>query len=156
MPSGWRIVKARHAAAAFSGEGARLNGGGWNSPGVAMVYLSAHQSLAALEIFVHLRPLLPRDDYVIFAVEWADGLTSSLNERDLPADWRVSPPGPSTAAIGDEWAKSGRSAVLALPSAMIPAETNFLLNSAQRDFRRIKIGKAAPFLFDPRLIEMTR
>jgi len=50
----WRIVKARHATTAFNGEGARLNGGRWNSPGERVVYASATKSLAALETLVHL------------------------------------------------------------------------------------------------------
>ncbi len=55
MPlSVWRLVKAKHAAEAFSGEGARRFGGRWNERGTAIVYLGGSLSLAALEIFVHL------------------------------------------------------------------------------------------------------
>src|SRR5262245_29579658 len=50
----WRIVKARHAANAFDGEGARLEGGRWNSPGTPTVYTSQSAALAALELLVHL------------------------------------------------------------------------------------------------------
>ena len=34
----WRLVRQRHAATAFSGEGARIFEGRWNSAGVPVVY----------------------------------------------------------------------------------------------------------------------
>ncbi len=153
MPSGWRIQKARRAASAFTGEGARRFGGRWNSPGGAIVYLSEHQSLAAFEIFVHTRPLSPRDAYVIIQVEWEDRLMKTLTTSQLPPTWRSHPPDPGTAAVGDRWIKTQRSAVLAVPSAILPAETNFLVNPAHPDFRRLHIHKAVPFEFDPRLLQ---
>ena len=50
----WRIFKPKHEATAFTGEGARLYGGRWNSKGTSMVYAASSQSLAALELLVHL------------------------------------------------------------------------------------------------------
>ena len=153
MLSGWRIGSARHAKTLFSGAGARRYGGRWNSPGRPLVYLSEHQSLAALEIFIHTQPLSPRNPYVVIAAEWDEALTERLSERALPADWRTSPPGAEAAALGDRWVKEARSAVMAVPSAIIPTETNYLLNPAHPDFRRIRIYKPTPFVFDPRLLQ---
>ena len=113
MPSGWRIDKPRRNA--FSGEGAKRFGGRWNSPGVAVVYLSEHQSLAALEIFVHLQPLLPHDKYLAYFVEWDEAQMEQLSAKKLPPDWRASPPGPATMQLGDQWVAEARSAVLARP-----------------------------------------
>ncbi|MEO6970098.1 MAG: RES family NAD+ phosphorylase, partial [Chthoniobacterales bacterium] len=67
-------------------------------------------------------------------------------------NWRTSPPEPANLAIGDEWAKARGSLILAVPSAIIPEEVNFLLNPAHPDFRRVKIPKPVPFHFDPRLV----
>ena len=82
MPSGWRIDKPRRNA--FSGEGAKRFGGRWNSSGVAVVYLSEHQSLAALEIFVHLQPLVPHDKYLAYFVEWDEAQMEVLSAKKLP------------------------------------------------------------------------
>ncbi|CAN5557828.1 RES family NAD+ phosphorylase [soil metagenome] len=150
MPSGWRIDKPRRQA--FSGEGARRFGGRWNSPGVAVVYVSEHQSLAALEIFVHLQPLLPQDKYLANRVEWPAALMEELPAKKLPTDWRASPPGPATMQIGDQWVRAARSAVLAVPSAILPAERNFLLNPAHPKFRQLRMHKPVEFTFDHRLI----
>lgn len=151
MPEAWRILKEKHAAKAFSGEGARLFGGRWNSRGVPLVYTSSTKSLAALETLVHLNPPV-LFDYVAIRIEFDEALIETVPPKSLPADWRVEPPPPSSKAVGDRWVREGRSAVLALPSVIIPAELNYLLNPAHPDFRKISIGKPEPFAFDPRLL----
>jgi RES domain-containing protein len=153
MPIGWRLLKSQRTGSAFSGEGARRWRGRWNSKGTPIVYLSEHQSLAALEVFVQMRPLSPADDFAIISAEWEPDLMETLSAPALPKNWRALPPGMETAAIGDRWVREGRSAVLAVPSAIIPAETNFLINPAHPDFRRIRIRKPARFEFDPRMLQ---
>lgn len=56
----YRLVAPKWAASALNGEGARLYGGRWNSPGRAMVSLSTSRALAALELLVHLTTPLSR------------------------------------------------------------------------------------------------
>ena len=151
MTVAWRIVPVPRVTEAFTGEGARLYGGRWNSPGVAMVYASATRSLAALETLVHINPLLPVK-YVIYQAGFDDRLIESISAAKLPAGWSAEPPGPASMDIGDRWAKTSRSVVLAVPS-ILTGETNYLLNPAHPDFKKIKIGKPEPFVFDPRLLK---
>ena len=151
MPEAWRIVKAKHAATAFSGDGAAKTGGRWNSRGVPVVYASSTKSLAALETLVHLNPPVPFN-YVAFRLQFDDTLIENIPLNRLPADWRVEPPPPSTKAIGDAWLREVRSAVLALPSVIVPGELNYLLNPAHPAFKKISIGKPERFVFDPRLL----
>ena len=149
MPQAWRIVKTKHVATAFSGEGAAATGGRWNSRGVPVVYASATQALAVLESLVHLNPPV-RFQYVAFRIEFEDALVT--NPDFLPEDWTLEPPGPASKLVGDAWVRASRSAVLAVPSAVIPMESNYLLNPAHPDFKKISIGKPLPFAFDPRLL----
>jgi RES domain-containing protein len=151
MGRAWRIVKARHAATAFDGEGARRHGGRWNSPGTRLVYTSGSQALAALEILVHLTPPVALS-FVAIPVEFDDTLVGKVALADLPADWTEEPPPPTTQRIGDAWVRQARSAVLELPSVIVRTEPNFLLNPAHPDFRSIRIGNAVAFAFDPRLL----
>ena len=151
MPEGWRIVKEKHAATAFSGEGAARTGGRWNSRGVAVVYVSNRKSLAALETLVHLNPPV-LFKYVVFHLEFEEKLVEAVELTKLPKDWQMAPPPPSTKQIGDAWVREGRSAVLSLPSVIIPEEVNYLLNPAHPDFKKIEIGRATEFTFDPRLL----
>lgn len=147
----WRIVKEKRAATAFDGEGAWLHGGRWNSRGTRVIYASATLALAALENLVHLTPPMTFR-YVAIPVEFEQRLVETVTPAGLPADWSEQPPPPSAKALGDLWVKEARSAVLALPSVIIQAETNYLLNPAHPDFKSIVIGKPARFSFDPRLL----
>ena len=151
MPEAWRIVKAKHAATAFSGDGAAKTGGRWNSRGVPVVYASSTKSLAALETLVHLNPPVPFK-YVAFRIHFDAALVEKLPRNRLPADWQTEPPASSGKAIGDAWVRSMRSPVLEVPSVIISGEPNYLLNPAHQDFKRLSIGKPEPFTFDPRLL----
>lgn len=150
MPAAWRIAKAKHVATAFDGEGARLNGGRWNSTGVRVVYVSVTRSLAALETLVHLTPPVTTA-FVLIPIEFEEALVEVFPVKNLPAGWNAEPPSPISQQIGDAWVKTSRSAILALPS-VLTGETNYLLNPAHPDFKKISIGKPEPFTFDPRLL----
>jgi RES domain-containing protein len=151
MPEAWRIVKARHAATAFSGEGAAKTGGRWNSRGVRVVYTSGTKSLAALENLVHLNPPV-RFKYVAIRIKFDDTLVESVLPKVLPPNWRIEPPPASSKRVGDVWVLEARSAVFALPSVIVSGEPNYLLNPAHPDFTKISIGKPENFTFDPRLL----
>lgn len=152
MLQAWRIVKEKYVAGAFDGEGARLFGGRWNSTGVRVVYVSDSQALAALENLVHLNPPISVK-YVAIQVQFDDALLEIFPHNKLSTDWQVEPPPPFTQQIGDAWVKSARSVVLALPSILVGrnAGTNYLINPAHSDFKKIAIGKPEPFAFDSRL-----
>jgi RES domain-containing protein len=152
MPSAWRIVNARHADRAFTGEGAQQTGGRWNSPGVPMIYVSEHKSLAVLEILVHLDP---QDalSHLTFRIDFDESLVERLPHDRLPVGWREEMPARVSRQVGDGWVRENRSAILAVPSAIIPEELNFLLNPMHPGFQRIAIGKPTPFTLDPRLRE---
>ena len=152
MASAWRIVLESEAPTAFSGEGARRYGGRWNSRNVRVVYVSEHQSTAALEVFIHNKPFSPDEKYKAFHLQWPDGLTEIFSLKKLPLNWRVTPPTAETKEVGNRWIQERRTAVLALPSAISPADTNFLLNPEHPDFKRIRIATPIDYEFDSRLL----
>lgn len=151
MAVGWRIVREDLGSEAFNGQGAKLYGGRWNSPGSAVVYGSEHKSLAALEHLVHFNPRTP-NRFKAFSFQFSDSFVKTLSPRDLPKNWREEPPPPTTQHIGDTWARESRSAILAVPSIIIPEELNYLLNPAHPDFKKITVGKPEDFTFDSRLL----
>jgi len=152
MRSAWRIVRAARIRNAFTGEGSRLYGGRWNSRGTSVIYASEHESLAALEILVHIMPLSPTVRYFSFRLERDDKLTEYFPIKNLPPDWNAEPPVSGSMWVGDDWVRSGRSAVLALPSLLSTSELNFLLNPTHPDFKKIKIASPVEYLFDPRML----
>lgn len=151
MPTAWRIVKSLHRATAFDGESARSYGGRWNSAGTPVVYTSQSASLAALELLVHIQQSALLQSYSSIPVSFGDRLVEALDPARLPARWRDYPAPAALQSIGDQWAAGRRSAVLRVPSAVVPIEFNFLLNPRHPDFAKIEIGAARAFRFDPRL-----
>jgi RES domain-containing protein len=147
----WRITKRKHVKTAFSGSGARKYGGRWNSPGSAVVYSAQTQSLAVLEMLVHMDgpELLQR--YVLLGVELEESLVREVGLADLPRNWRADPAPIGLRKIGDEWIAIGASPVLRVPSTLVPAESNFLLNPAHPEFEKLIIGEPIAFDFDQRL-----
>lgn len=151
MAEAWRIVKTRHAAGAFSGEGARLYGGRWTSRGRRAVYASATVSLATLEIVVQLESAAPLGAYSLFRVTIPEELVTTVTVRELPRDWRTYPAPASLPALGDAWLNAGRTPALRVPSAIVPNEFNYVLSPEHPLFRRIKLGRRMPCDLDPRL-----
>ncbi|MBI4702564.1 MAG: RES domain-containing protein [Deltaproteobacteria bacterium] len=152
MITAWRIVKARHAADAFSGEGARLYGGRWNHRGTPVVYLGGSLALAALEYFVHLGAYAAGLRFVALRVEIPRGVrVREVALAALPRLWRAEPPPDETKDLGTRWIRAAATAVLRVPSVIVPAESNYLVNPAHPDFRKLAIGAPEPFAFDPRM-----
>lgn len=151
MPRVWRIVKHQHTENAFDGEGARRTGGRWNGKGVGMVYTAESASLALLEILVHVgtASLLPA--YSLATAEVDEKLVERLAVHELPAAWRSSPPPAALQLLGDAWVASGRSAVLAVPSVIVPWETIYLLNPTHPDFTAVHVEPPRRFDLDERL-----
>jgi len=137
----WRLCRRPHAD--LSGEGARILGGRWNSPGRPVVYFAEHPALAALEVRVHLDlpfELLP-SDFVLMRVMVPDSLISEID----------SPSGSDTVAVGDAWLVRGNSVGLRVPSVLVPNAWNILLNPRHPEATRARITAIDPFNFDPRL-----
>jgi RES domain-containing protein len=82
----------------------------------------------------------------------SDAPIETLEPGSLPKHWNAHPAPARLAAIGTSWARSARSLVLAVPSAVIPGEENLILNPAHADMARVRIVEIAPFAFDPRLL----
>jgi len=119
---------------------------------VPIVYTAANRSLAMLEMLVPDQPLRAR--YVIIEARIPAGLAiDSVRIDYLPSDWREITARETLQGIGAEWARKRNTAVLAVPSAVVPPESNYLLNPLHPDFKRIKIGKPTTVETDLRLIK---
>jgi len=148
----WRLIKSRHAAAAFDGEGARLHGGRWNSPGTRVAYASDSIALAALEVLAHLQSTAVLQAYSVVSLSFPDESVELLTTSLLPARWRRFPSPPENQAIGDQWVAQGRSLILRVPSAIIPSAANFLINPSHPEFAKVVIGRPERFALDRRLL----
>ena len=147
----WRLC--RTAQRALDGEGARLFGGRWNTPGVPVIYASESLSLAALEYLIHLDVAEEAPDLVALEIEIPDNAAvQEVLAADLPEHWARTVEPRACKILGDGWLGSGSSLLLRVPAAPVPEEHNILLNPGHSGFGRVKVVRERPFQFDPRLL----
>jgi RES domain-containing protein len=155
LVTAYRLVRRVRAKDAFTGEGSRLFGGRWTPKGLPAVYCSQHLSLCVLELRVNQDRFLAHEGYRSFTLTFPAKIVESLALADVPRGWDK----PRMAAIrhsatqrfGQAWVLEKRSAVLCVPSAVLPNENNFILNPLHPDFALIKISDAVPIRLDSRL-----
>lgn len=145
MTVAWRLASGRHPP--LTGDGARLVGGRWNSPGLPLVYASESLALCLAECLVHLPGRLPAD-YHAFRLELPADATEQLDVARLKADWATDTG--YTRAIGDQWILQSRSLALVVPSVVLAESSNIIINPAHADIDRVTVT-GQPFQFDPRL-----
>lgn len=155
----YRLVHAAYAQAPLDGEGAFRYGGRWNSVGVRVAYFSNSPSLAQLEYLARLRrdqvTALGHRLSLVVALIAPRIAIETLEDEDLPKDWRQFPSPTSTQAIGDAWIARASSAALSVPSVFLPLaiqqDRNVLINPAHPSFRNIEIEDRIPFAYEARL-----
>ena len=152
MIEAWRLVKARYADAALSGEGARLYGGRFNSVGTAVVYAAESLALAELEILVNLPTEKLLETYVAFRLRFNAALAETLPLEELPAAWRQIPAPQPVKELGDRWVGAGSSLALKVPSAVVPSESNYLINPRHPNVGQLEVLGPIDPQIDPRLL----
>jgi RES domain-containing protein len=144
----YRLGSRRYPA--NDGLGASLYGGRWNRKGTPVIYAAASRALCALEILANANELA--GDCVITPIDLPYDLgVTCLPVESLPPNWDATKPTDETREVGSAWANGLATAVLAVPSAIIARESNYLLNPRHPDFARIRFLNNEPFRFDDRL-----
>ncbi len=141
----------------LSGQGGLLAPARWHSRQRPIVYLADHPASALLEVLVHLEvdaDELP-DAFQLLAVDAPDDLAfERLDRARLPEGW---PQDFSvTGSKGDGWLDAARSPLMQVPSAIVPAAFNWLLNPVHPDAARIVIADVVRAPFDRRLFRGVR
>jgi RES domain-containing protein len=144
----WRISDY----AALSGDGGLLASGRWHSRGSRIVYLTDHPASALVEVLVHLE--VDPDDlpalYQLLAVDVPDAVPfETIGEDSLATDWRER--ADLTRDTGDRWLRENRTALLRVPSAVIPFAINWLINPAHADAAKARVAEIIRAPFDARL-----
>jgi RES domain-containing protein len=157
----WRIGADAPAFEAddLSGKGAEMTGGRWNAKGAPAVYAASNRSLACLETVVHFNAGgLPMNRYLVEITVpddvWAAAVVESA--LTLAVGWDAEPPGKVSLDHGSAWLKAKRSAVMVVPSVIVPEELNVLINPLHPDSAGITACKVRKWLYDPRLIKPVR
>ncbi len=127
--------------------------GRWHTRGRRVVYCSESPAAALLEILVHfeldVRELPTR--YRLLKLHAPDDLVVAVvAPADLPADWLDRTD--LTRAAGDRWLQASRSALLRVPSAVVPETFNVLLNPGHQQAAHVAVAKVTEHAIDPRLV----
>ncbi|MBZ5607184.1 MAG: RES family NAD+ phosphorylase [Acidobacteriia bacterium] len=150
----YRILRKPYSKQPLNGEGAYRFGGRWSSPGTRLAYTAEHLSLAMIEYFVHIDPDDAPEDLVVVTAEIPASVSrTSIHVRQLPANWLQSPAPPELTAIGDRFVRDRRAAILIVPSALAPSESNWLVNPGHPEFSKIRLHSVEAFRYDSRFVK---
>ena len=116
-----------------------------------MVYLASSLALAALELLAHIDYERALQEFKATEVDFDETLLLNVDPASFPENWGYTLS--YTQAIGDAWVERSASAVLSVPSRVVPIERNYLLNPAHPDMKRVWIGNPRPFRYDPRVLK---
>jgi RES domain-containing protein len=146
----WRI--SNHLS--LAGDGALRTPGRWHSRGRRVVYCAQSPAAALLEILVHfeidIQNLPVR--YRLLKIEAPDDVpVERVSVDDLPANWPQKTE--VTRELGERWLVKGSTALLSVPSAIVPETFNILLNPAHQDAKRIVVVQTGEHAIDPRLLK---
>lgn len=142
----WRISRHRD----LSGAGGLRAPGRWHDRGAPIVYLAESPAGALLETCVRTSGNDVPPSYTLLALQVAEPISlETLDTSTLSPDWidHVE----ATREIGSAWLRSLRSALLRVPSALVPATFNVLVNPLHGDAGRVQIESAYEYPFDPRM-----
>ena len=148
----WRLTKARHKS--LDGIGGEIAEGRWHRRGQRIIYAAASPSLAVLEVLIHLdlSPDLLPDDYILIEIDIPDDIETIRTKRDdLPDGWDFFD-GLAARVVGVKWLDDGETAVMLVPSVVVPEENIVLINPVHSHAGKIVEVSNRPFSFDPRLL----
>ncbi|MEO7496907.1 MAG: RES family NAD+ phosphorylase, partial [Massilia sp.] len=136
----------------LSGAGAKSSGGRWNSKGTPLVYCATTIALATLETAHSVAGgSLPYNRFLVRVDIPEPVWRARLVLDPLPGGWDAIPAGLSSRIAGDAWVASGASALLLVPSVIVPDEYNVMINPRQVDAAGIAATTLKRWLYDPRL-----
>lgn len=150
----WRIAVEAPAYAAndLSGAGAKMTGGRWNGKGTPLVYCAANIALATLETVHYLHSGALPFNRCLVRIDVPDPVWEARQVLDpLPGGWDAIPAGLSARTAGDAWVAAGTSALLLVPSVIVPDEYNVLINPRHADAAAIDATILKRWHYDSRL-----
>ena len=149
----WRIATEtrQYAATDLSGAGAARSPGRWNEEGQPVVYTTVSIALAVLETAAHINDKgLPLNRFLV-RIDVPQAVWDAREERPaaaLPPSWAAIPAGAASVKVGSNWRASLSSALLLVPSVIVPEEYAALINPAHADAGKITATVVRPFEYN--------
>lgn len=127
----------------------------WNLDEQFTIYTASSRSLASLELIVNLNVISPAMRYKVMVISIADeeSLFTQILQAKLPASWRSMTAYAQLQRIGSNWYQSRSSLILKVPSAVIPQEYNYIINTYHPDFaEKVTLVRTEDYFWDERLM----
>ncbi len=146
----FRITSEKYSTSLISSGAANR----WNKKGEYVIYSSPTRSLSTLELIVHRNFIKPHIPYkvMVISIPDKDGIIKTIKTSELPLYWRRLEAYSKLQDIGSNWFTSQESLVLKVPSAIIPLEDNFIINTKHKDFNQVKLIMVEDYFWDQRLM----
>lgn len=147
---GYKICREKYAQSLHASGVANR----WNKKEEFVIYTGSNRSLSVLELVAHRSHIRIASGYKIVTIKIADeSLIKEINSKDLPKNWKSIEAYMQLQEIGSKWYRSNESLVLKVPSAIIPQEHNFIINTKHPLFvDYISLQKVEDFVWDKRLL----
>lgn len=149
----FRIVREKYANGLFASGAANR----WNKEGDFVIYAGSSRSLSTLELVVHRNAVKPDLAYKVMVISIPDDdrFTDQINPGDLPADWRYLSAYPSLQKRGTDWYESRKSLLFRVPSAVLPKEFNYIINTQHPDYQEhVSLAGVEDYFWDMRLFDL--
>jgi RES domain-containing protein len=144
----YRLSHAKYAATLSSSGVANR----WNTIFQFVIYCSENISLCALELLAHTNGIRPDGEFKIMHIEIPDKTKITTVEiAQLPQNWFQLQGYAQTQKIGSDWYDSKSTLLMKVPSAIIPSEFNYVINTQHADFlKKVKLLDTKDFFWDNR------
>jgi len=127
----------------------------WNQEGEFVVYAAQSRSLASLELVVHRASIKPQLKYkvVVINIEAPKSQIQTIKLENLPTKWRSVAAYNELQLLGSEWYSKKKKLILKIPSAVIPSESNYIINTKHELFHsKVNIHSIENYFWDERLL----
>lgn len=140
---------------AFRGYGSLKTDGRWHHKGTQVAYACKHPAVAVLEKLVWLERYAAAQNgtFLLIPLHVAPAQIQTFDTGLLPEEWDGFPHLRATRDIGSRWFAEEQSAVLAVPSAVLPMATNYLINPFHPDVQATERRAPVSFTWDARLFQ---
>jgi RES domain-containing protein len=125
----------------------------WNKRGQFVIYTGGSRSLSTIELVVHKGTTKPNVNYKVMVIYFPDddNLVRQVLINELPSNWRTTLAYSELQNIGGLWYNNQETLILKVPSAVIPLEHNYIINTKHPDFHSVQLIHTEEYFWDDRL-----
>jgi len=124
----------------------------WNRAEQYVIYTSESISLCALELLAHTNGIRPKGTFKLMHIDIPNSINIAIIASEkLPLNWHLLASYPTTQKLGSDWYDRMDSLAMKIPSAIVPSESNYIVNAKHPAFNeKIQLVKVEDFFWDHR------